>query len=93
MYGEVEKIEKAKAVLEKIANGVNPLNGEQIQNDGLLNDARIVRCFYFITEVLDNVLKGTYSSRNRVSEFVITPEQKNNVVFPEGKIGVNEFSK
>jgi len=94
VQGEIEKIEKAKMILDKIAKGINPITGEQIEESSFLNDARIIRCFYFVAEVLDNVQKGVYSSKkNKVGEFIITPEQKNLVEFPSGRIGVNEFSK
>ena len=89
---EQQKIEKAKEILEKIAKGVDPLTGEQIEGESFLNDPRMIRCFYFVAEVLDNVNKGVYSSR-RGGKFVITEEQKKMVEFPAENIGVNEFSK
>lgn len=91
---EFEKIEKAKIILQKIAKGINPITGEQIEENSFLNDARIIRCFYFVAEVLDNVKNGVYSStKNKLKKFVITPEQKEKVEFPPNKIGVNEFSR
>ncbi len=95
MYVDVEKVENAKTVLTKIAKGVNPVTGGMIDKESFLNDSRMVRCFYFMTEVLDKVMKEMYYNRNRekLEKFIITPEQKSRVVFPEGKIGVNEFSK
>ena len=93
-HSEIEKIEKAKIILEKIAKGVNPITGEQIEEDSFLNDARMIRCFYFVAEVLGNVKDGVYrSKKNKMTEFIITPEQKEMVEFPPGRIGVNEFSK
>lgn len=93
MYIEVEKIEKAKEIMHKVASGVNPLSGEQILNVGLLKDAEIVRCFCFVSDVLDNIAKGNYKNRTIALGFVITPEQKNKIVLPEEKIGVTGFSK
>jgi hypothetical protein len=94
MQSEFDRIEKAKAVLQKIAKGIDPLTGEPIDGDSFLNDARIIRCFYFVSEILDNVLNGAYSGRgNKSLDFVITPEQKSSVRFSPGKIGVNEFSR
>jgi hypothetical protein len=93
MVSDMEKMEKAKAVLVKIAKGINPLTGETIGEDSFLNDPRTIRCFYFMTEVLDNVISGSYGKGNRLPHFVITPEQKEMVRFPDGKIGVNEFSR
>ena len=90
MYSEFEKIAMAKGVLEKIAQGTDPSTGEVIAGESLLNDPKLVRCFYFIAEVLDKVLSGLY--KIKASEFFITKEQKRRVKFPEGKIGVNEFS-
>ena len=92
MHSEMEKIEKSIIVLEKIANGIDPLTGEVIRESSFLNDPKIIRCFYFVAEVLKNVTKGSYSS-NKATEFVITDEQKKQVQLPQGKIGVNEFSK
>lgn len=92
MLNEFEKIEKAKIILKKIADGTNPINGEAIEGDILLNDPRIIRCLYFITEVLDNVIKGEYTNR-KANEFIITEEEKAKVTFTEGNIGVNEIAK
>ena len=93
MYFETEKIEKAKDMMGQIANGMNPLSGEQLLGDNLLSDAGMVRCFYFVTEVLDDILKVSLNGRNKITTFVITPEQKNRVVLPDNPIGVNEFSR
>ena len=62
-----------------------------IEEGNFVNDPRLIRMFYFVAEVLDNVVKGNYS-RGKVSEFIITGEQ-NDVVFTEGNIGVNEIAK
>jgi len=92
MLSEMDKIEKAKNIIKQIADGTNPVNGEAIEGDVLLNDPRIIRCFYFVSEVLDNVLKGEYSNKN-TSEFLITEQEKQSVVFTEGNIGVNKIAK
>jgi hypothetical protein len=93
MYFEVEKVERAREIMYKLAEGVNPFSGEQIGNGELLCDTRMTGCLNYIVEVLDNVLKRSKESRSKELKFVITPEQKSKVALPEGKIGVNEFSK
>jgi hypothetical protein len=94
MVSEAEKMEKAKNVLLKIAKGIDPLTGEIISENSFLNDARIIRCFYYVTEVLDKAMKGTYGRVGKKPVvFSITPEQKNEVKFPESNIGVNEFAR
>ena len=94
MSDDSEKIEKAIVILQKIAKGINPVTGEPINNESFLNDPRIIRCFFFVTEILQNVTNGTLSDNKvRMPHFVITQGQKERVQFPDSKIGVNEFSK
>jgi hypothetical protein len=93
MYFEIEKVQKARGVMQKLAEGMNPLSGEQIGKDDFLCDARMAGCFNFIAEVLESIAKHSNESQARELKFVITPEQKGKVALPEGKIGVNEFSK
>lgn len=91
MLNEVEKMEKAKDIIIKIASGTNPVNGLPIENESFLHDPRIIRCFYYIAEVLENVTKGNYNKK--IDDFIITDEQKSQVKFTEGNIGVNEVAK
>lgn len=87
-----EKLGKAKAILEKMANGINPINGQPIQDESFLQDPRMIRCLFYVSNVLQLVMDGKIQ-RLRPTNFVITPEEKSRVKFPEYKIGVNEFSK
>lgn len=89
---ERDKIQKAREVLLKIAHGTNPITGNEMEGEAFLNDPRIIRCFYFVADILQNVLNGSYSNR-KYAVFAITPEQKSRVTLPEGKIGVSVFSK
>lgn len=93
MITDKEKMEKAVTVLSRMAKGVDPLTGETLKEESFLNDPKIIRCFYFINEVLDNVRNGSYYRNSRLPNFVIAPEQKSQVSLPEGKIGVTEFSR
>lgn len=86
------EIEEAKKIIENIAKGINPINGEPITERSFFNDARVIRCFYYVVEILNNVKNGFYNSKG-VKQFKITPEQKDIIKFPSEKIGVNEFSK
>lgn len=93
MIRDIEKIRKAREIILNLANGVDPINEIEIKTNDVLSDPRIIRCFFFIGEVLDGVAKGEYSKGTKGLKFIITPEQKANVVFTGGEIGVNEISK
>lgn len=77
-----------------MASGENPLNGEPIEDGSFLHDPRIIRCLYFVQEVLAMAADGHFKSNTKKNtEFVITYEEKVKVQFPQGNIGVNEFAR
>lgn len=90
---EKEKLAKASEILRKMASGINPLNGEPIGEGSFLHDPRMIRCLYFIQEVVDRAEHGHAGTRtNKLDAFVITAEEKQRVELPQGRIGVNEFA-
>jgi hypothetical protein len=94
MILEREKLAKAKEIVQKMAGGINPLNGAQIENDNVLNDPKMVRCLYFIQDVLEMAIDGRLrTSADAPADFVVTPSEIDRIQLPPGKIGVNEFAK
>ncbi len=89
---ERESIEKTVSILENLAKGLDPGTSKAVKKDHILHDPEIIRSFYFAKQVLENVKKGTYNNR-KLTEFIITPEQKGKVHLPDRKIGVNEFAR
>ncbi len=85
---------RAREILQKMANGVNPFNGKQIEESSFLHDARMIRCLYFVQDVLDRVIAGELTKGGAKGlPFSITAEEKNRVVLPDKGIGVNEFAR
>ena len=93
MFFEREKILKAKEIMLKIAKGIDPISKEEISKDNFLKDERITRMFFYVAEVLDHVSKSKDRNLPEPTEFVITSEEKQKVIFPDNKIGVNDFSR
>lgn len=53
---EREKIAYAKSFIDKMAEGINPLTGEQIPDGELLNNVRISRCLFYVSEILGKAI-------------------------------------
>lgn len=53
---ELEQIEYAKMFIDKMANGINPLDNSKIKEDDLLNNIRISRCMFFVSNILKEVI-------------------------------------
>ena len=52
---EVEKIQYAKSFIDKMANGINPLDNTPIPEGELLNHVRISRCLFYVSELLEQM--------------------------------------
>lgn len=53
---EIEKIEYAKMFIDKMAQGINPLNNQTIHESDLLNHIRISRCLFYVSNILGEVI-------------------------------------
>lgn len=64
---ELEKIERAKMYMDKLANGINPIDDTMAPDDDLINNVRLSRCFFFVSDVLRQVIEngGTKTAVNK----------------------------
>jgi len=56
MSTELEKLERAKLYIEQLANGIDPISGHELPEDSALNQVRLSRCFFYVAEVLGQVI-------------------------------------
>lgn len=94
MIQERDKIAKAREMVQKMAGGMNPLDGQPLEDTCFIHDPRMVRCLHFIQEILRKALEGPpRGGPRKPSAFVISAEEKKRVQLPKGKIGINEFAR
>lgn len=55
---EQAKLEVAIKYVERIADGCNPVNNVPLENDDVLNNPNVIRCMYFIKDVLEEVQRN-----------------------------------
>jgi len=55
---EKEKLAIAQDWVRKLANGINPLNGNAVNEDDIVNNVHISRCLFYVADML-----GAYSER------------------------------
>ncbi|MBQ3489255.1 MAG: hypothetical protein IJA86_01530 [Clostridia bacterium] len=74
---EFEKIRYAKLFIDKMANGINPLDNTPIPEGELLNHVRISRCLFYVSDLLEQM--ATFGTAKKKSEeklpFFATEEQ------------------
>lgn len=54
----MEKMARAKMYIEKLANGINPLNGMEVSEYDIINNVRISRCLFYVADVLGQVINN-----------------------------------
>lgn len=54
----MKKLETAIVYLQRIADGNNPVNNMPAENDVVLNNPNVIRCMFFVKEVLEEVKRN-----------------------------------
>ena len=94
---ELEKMQRAKMYIDKLANGIDPLTDREMPNDPVLNQVRISRCLFYVSEVLARVIDngGEVGKRVIVKElpFTVTDEQLARVEITEDAVGVSVIAQ
>jgi len=55
MATELEKVQRARQYMEQLANGIDPISGQELPEDSTLNQVRLSRCFFYVTDILRQV--------------------------------------
>ncbi|MBO5440133.1 MAG: hypothetical protein J6A53_05710 [Clostridia bacterium] len=95
---ELEKIEYAKSFIDKLANGINPLNDESIPENDIVNNVRLSRCFFYVSDILRQVIDngGITTSipiRKSKQSFRLTEEERAKISISKMPLSVSEISK
>ena len=71
---ELETMQRAKMYLDKLAQGIDPISGQEIPNDSVLNNVRLARCFFYVSGILDQVIANGGRVISGEKNFYITQE-------------------
>ena len=55
---ELEKIERARMYIDKLANGINPIDDTVVPDGDIINNVRLSRCLFFVSDVLRQVIEN-----------------------------------
>ena len=93
---ELEKIAYAKSFIDKLANGINPLDDTPIPDDDIANNVRLSRCFFYVSDILRQVYENggvTKPKRTPKIPFAVTLEQLEKFEYSAEPIAVSEIAK
>ena len=92
---ELEKMQRANMYISKLANGIDPISDTDLPNDSILNNVRLSRCFFYVSEILRQVIenggidkKGKKDSR---IAFSFTVERRDAFKYSKEPISISDF--
>lgn len=93
---ESEKMQRAKMYIDKLANGINPLDDTAVSDDDIINNSRISRCLVYVSDILEQVINSTCDKKNKKKKkekFRITYEEIEKYPFSNTPVKIEEIAK
>ena len=88
----VDKLKKAKLYIDNMANGINPVTGENVPDEDTLNNVHISRCLFYVSGLLEELIENDKSAkRGQKSEFYITQEEYDSLSVSDSSVSISGF--
>ena len=89
---ELETMQRAKMYLDKLAQGIDPISGQEIPNDSVLNNVRLARCFFYVSGILDQVIANDGRVISGEKNFYITQEEISRLQPSQEALRITQFA-
>lgn len=88
---DINKTLVAKDWIQKLANGINPLDGSVIPDSDIVNNVHISRCLFYVAGLLETQSQtSSKKSRKYELDFAISPEDLSKITIVE-RTGISNF--
>lgn len=93
---ELETMQRAKMYMDKLANGIDPIKDTELPGDSALNNVRLARCFFYVSDVLGRVIEnggnvGAKPKTPKLPEFSATAEAVARVPISQEPLRITQF--
>ena len=92
---ELETMQRAKMYLDKLAQGIDPITDRELPEDTVLNQVRLARCFFFVSDVLGKVIAngGSVGGVLERRDFHISREQLERVQLSPEPVRISQLTE
>ena len=95
---ELEIIERARMYVDNLANGVNPIDHTVVPEGDIINNVRISRCLFFVSDVLRRVIEnGGIKPKERKKDqrlpFEVPLERRQDFAYSEMPLTASEIAR
>ena len=63
---ELETMIRAESYIRKMADGINPITNEPAADCDMVNNVRITRCLYYVSDILRQVIDNDGGDKEKV---------------------------
>ena len=90
---ELETMQRAKMYLDKLAQGIDPITNQEVPEDSVLNNVRLARCFFYVSDVLGKVIDngGMIGGKPKLQTFTISASQLAQVRISQEPVRVTQL--
>lgn len=94
---ELEKIASVKTYIDKLANGINPLTGQTVPDADIINNVKISRCLFYVSDLLRQTIEEKALSQPKgkpvKQPFQLDYEARKQFRYSEIPISISEIAK
>ena len=95
---ELEIMQHAKDYLDKLAKGIDPLTGREVPEGEIINNVRISRCLFYVSDVLRQVIEnggviGAPAKRGELAPYTLPFEARSRYAFGDWPLRVSQIAQ
>ena len=91
---ELETMQRAKLYMDKLAQGIDPITNLEIPGDSVLNNVRLARCFFYVSDILDQVIaNGGVGGKPKLLPFSVTEEQLARIPLSQEPVRITQLAE
>ena len=68
---DMELLIRAKTYIDKLANGINPINDEYVDESDVVNNVRISRCLFYTSGILKQITRYYFYFINNLYAIIL----------------------
>lgn len=89
---ELDKLHSCKRMIDKLADGINPLTGSPHPDESVFNNVDLTRCFFHVSQIVDRVLQNGgeigFRRRRELKPFVFNDDKKEQISLSDKPVSV-----
>lgn len=89
---DMDRFKSAKMWIEKLANGINPLNDELVKDDDIINNVHVSRCLFYVAELLGEIKKDSSVTGKEKNAFSLSTNDAKKIPITTPN-GISNFTK